>query len=254
MLSPVSGYVNKNLGFGKAGTGNSWQLLGRTATAATVGGTVTAISGGKFANGAASAAFMHLVNAEATGVVGLLRERRSKLNRNRNGNMTLYEAELYELMALEYQNTRSKHHEKSDGLLRGDFTTLAGADGFFRSSHTSQAQLGRENLGGKYPPGFRGVGYLLVPDSKLNFWQVDGLVGGTLRNDEMNDLTTGMTDRVLGYSTSTSNVHLNIYTSAEIRSDRGGFFSDARRDWYWAGYHDADRRLNGHTFPSRPRR
>jgi hypothetical protein len=66
ILSPVSGYMNKNLGFGKAGTGNGWQLLGRTATAATVGGTVTAISGGKFGNGAATAAFMHLVNAEAT--------------------------------------------------------------------------------------------------------------------------------------------------------------------------------------------
>jgi hypothetical protein len=66
MLSPVSGYMNENLGFGKAGTGNGWQLLGRTATAATVGGTVTAISGGKFANGAATAAFMHFVNAEAT--------------------------------------------------------------------------------------------------------------------------------------------------------------------------------------------
>jgi hypothetical protein len=66
MLSPVSGYVNENLGFGKAGTGNGWQLLGRTATAATVGGTVTAISGGKFANGAATAAFMHLVNHEVT--------------------------------------------------------------------------------------------------------------------------------------------------------------------------------------------
>jgi hypothetical protein len=65
MLSPVSGNMNKNLGFGKAGTGSGWQLLGRTATAATVGGTVTANSGGKFGNGAATAAFMHLVNHEA---------------------------------------------------------------------------------------------------------------------------------------------------------------------------------------------
>jgi hypothetical protein len=69
MLSPVSGYVNENLGFGKAGTGNGWQLLGRTATSAAVGGTVAVIGGGKFGNGAATAAFMHLVNAEATGAI-----------------------------------------------------------------------------------------------------------------------------------------------------------------------------------------
>jgi hypothetical protein len=77
MLSPVSGYVNENLGFGKAGTGNGWQLLGRTATAATVGGTVTAICGGKFANGAATAAFMHLVNAEAPEAIAGITKRGS---------------------------------------------------------------------------------------------------------------------------------------------------------------------------------
>jgi hypothetical protein len=65
-LSPVSGYLNKNLGFGTAGSGAGWQYLGRTATSAAVGGTVTVISGGKFGNGAATAAFMHLVNSEAT--------------------------------------------------------------------------------------------------------------------------------------------------------------------------------------------
>jgi uncharacterized protein (TIGR02594 family) len=68
-LSPVSGYLNKNLGFGTAGSGAGWQYLGRTATSAVVGGTVTAISGGKFGNGAATAAFMHLVNSEATEAV-----------------------------------------------------------------------------------------------------------------------------------------------------------------------------------------
>jgi hypothetical protein len=64
VLSPVSGHINKGLGFGTPGTGNGWQLLGRTATSAVVGGAASVIGGGKFANGAASAAFMHLVNAE----------------------------------------------------------------------------------------------------------------------------------------------------------------------------------------------
>jgi hypothetical protein len=73
-LSPVTYYTN--MGFGEPGTGNSWQYLGRTATAATIGGTVTAISGGKFGNGAATAAFMHVVNAEVTG--GLKKPRSGK--------------------------------------------------------------------------------------------------------------------------------------------------------------------------------
>jgi hypothetical protein len=44
------------------GMGNSF--LGRTATAAVMGGTATAIGGGKFANGALTAGFMHVVNDE----------------------------------------------------------------------------------------------------------------------------------------------------------------------------------------------
>jgi hypothetical protein len=70
-LSPVGRGINKSLNFEvEAGArSNGWQYLGRTATAATMGGTVTAISGGKFANGAATAAFMHVVNHEVTGTI-----------------------------------------------------------------------------------------------------------------------------------------------------------------------------------------
>ena len=40
-------------------------IFGRTAVAAMVGGTATAIGGGKFANGANTAAFQHLFNQES---------------------------------------------------------------------------------------------------------------------------------------------------------------------------------------------
>jgi hypothetical protein len=69
LLSPVGRGINRRLKLGEPGTGNSWQYLGRTATAATIGGTVTAISGGKFGNGAATAAFMHVVNHEVTSLL-----------------------------------------------------------------------------------------------------------------------------------------------------------------------------------------
>ena len=51
--------------FGKSGSGwDGGKIVARTAAAAAVGGTVSEIGGGKFANGAATAAMVHLFNAE----------------------------------------------------------------------------------------------------------------------------------------------------------------------------------------------
>jgi RHS repeat-associated protein len=54
--------------------GQSIGILGRTALAATIGGTASAVGGGKFANGAKTAAMQHLFNEEAltTGVKWLM--------------------------------------------------------------------------------------------------------------------------------------------------------------------------------------
>jgi RHS repeat-associated protein len=57
-LSPVAA----NTHFGRQVIGGT--RLGRTAFAAVVGGTAAELTGGKFANGAVTAAFMHIVNAE----------------------------------------------------------------------------------------------------------------------------------------------------------------------------------------------
>ncbi len=51
-------------GLGTPQDGNNVKMVARTMVAATVGGTVASIGGGKFANGAISAAFVHLYNAE----------------------------------------------------------------------------------------------------------------------------------------------------------------------------------------------
>jgi len=60
-LTPFAG----RLGLGQAVTGGIQKVAARTAVAATIGGTASALSGGKFANGAISAGFMHLFNQEA---------------------------------------------------------------------------------------------------------------------------------------------------------------------------------------------
>ena len=55
-------------GMGKAGDFSDGRWALRTTAAATVGGTVSELSGGDFANGATTAAFVHLFNQEAHGM------------------------------------------------------------------------------------------------------------------------------------------------------------------------------------------
>jgi hypothetical protein len=59
--------ISKKLGLGEAGDMDSLgQFAGRTAVAGIIGGTASAVGGGKFSNGAYTAAFQHLLNAEAS--------------------------------------------------------------------------------------------------------------------------------------------------------------------------------------------
>ncbi|WP_125564710.1 RHS repeat-associated core domain-containing protein [Pseudoalteromonas rubra] len=73
-------------GFTKMAMGNAgfnmnnraWTAIaGRTAVAAIVGGTASAITGGKFSNGARTAAMMHLLNAEGRGAFEAKQQRRT---------------------------------------------------------------------------------------------------------------------------------------------------------------------------------
>jgi len=57
----ASGFTSSFFSPGTTGKGG---FLGRTSISAIVGGTASALGGGKFANGAASGAFVHMFNAE----------------------------------------------------------------------------------------------------------------------------------------------------------------------------------------------
>jgi len=61
-----SGFAASGFSVGSSGYGG---VAGRTAIMATVSGTVSEATGGKFANGAVSGAFVHLFNAEGTRLV-----------------------------------------------------------------------------------------------------------------------------------------------------------------------------------------
>ena len=61
----IGGSVAPHLGMGTPGDwSDPWKVAERTAFSATIGGTASALGGGKFANGAVTAAFQHLCNAE----------------------------------------------------------------------------------------------------------------------------------------------------------------------------------------------
>ena len=60
----LSGFIASGFSVGNSGYGG---VMGRTAIMVIVGGTVSEIGGGKFANGAMTAAFVHLYNAEMGG-------------------------------------------------------------------------------------------------------------------------------------------------------------------------------------------
>lgn len=61
-VSGVTGSIGGLGGFDESGAAS---IIARTLTAGVIGGTTAALSGGKFANGAYTAAFQHLLNAEA---------------------------------------------------------------------------------------------------------------------------------------------------------------------------------------------
>ena len=61
----VAGSIAPSLGMGTPGDGDFGKTTLRTAFAAVVGGTTSELGGGKFANGAQTAAFQHLFNAES---------------------------------------------------------------------------------------------------------------------------------------------------------------------------------------------
>ncbi len=61
----ISGFVSSSFSIGDDGFGEGTAgVITRTAIMATVGGTVSRLGGGKFANGAVTATFVHLFNAE----------------------------------------------------------------------------------------------------------------------------------------------------------------------------------------------
>ncbi len=87
-----SGFVSSGFSVGTEGYGG---IRGRTMIMATVGGTVSEITGGRFANGAVSGAFVHLFNAEARRIL-----------KPSEYNFRVAHAALKEINALERMNSR----------------------------------------------------------------------------------------------------------------------------------------------------
>ena len=74
----------------KFGGGDSYSVAARTAVAGIVGGTASAIGGGKFANGAFTAAFQHYLNAESEDTLGKMARRNAWSPERRNKILNYY--------------------------------------------------------------------------------------------------------------------------------------------------------------------
>jgi hypothetical protein len=70
--SPITNQIGASLNLGTPGTGSRTQVLGRTLLAGAVGGTASALGGGKFANGFVTAAMQHLMNAERSSLMKVI--------------------------------------------------------------------------------------------------------------------------------------------------------------------------------------
>jgi hypothetical protein len=229
-LSPVGRGINKSLNFEvEAGArSNGWQYLGRTATAATMGGTVTAISGGKFANGAATAAFMHVVNHEAADFASnqiekILVERRVAYDTLGVGNMLVSTNELLELFSHDYERilNDSKSQVISDAYLKG-----GNADNWFlRDFHN------RDRKGFYGRPLDAGAGFYLV-DGSSDFRPLKELSEKSYLSYEINYFTVGMASKIAGHSKIRSWTNFKLYTN-KVRGDKR---VGNRSDWFWAGY------------------
>jgi RHS repeat-associated protein len=72
--------ISQRMGLGQDGDWSDFsKMFGRTAVAGVIGGTASAVGGGKFANGAYTAAFQHLANAESGNILSRLRGARQAL-------------------------------------------------------------------------------------------------------------------------------------------------------------------------------
>ena len=148
-IKAVSGFFGSNQG--------GWMIAARTTAAAAIGGTATALGGGKFANGAITSAFQQLFNAEAAkmSVKRVLIAIDSEFAGDRaykNPGITTTVEEDYEL------KERPRLEEKYLGKLKVDITTIDS-----KGDLDQQLMTAREN-GIKYDlvivEGHGGTGYI----------------------------------------------------------------------------------------------
>ncbi len=142
-LSAAAGAAATHTGlYGKFQGSGIDKVAGRTAVAAVIGGTASALGGGKFANGAWTAAFQHLLNSEAI------------FNK------------LLPLDKLAAQAASDVYDEKTGGLLGGWSGAEYSKDGFY-------ASLSFKN--GYYFLAFRGTNMTSIDDWSANLSQGVGM-------------------------------------------------------------------------------
>ncbi len=212
-----------------------WAVAGRTAIAAVSGGISSLVTGGKFADGAYSAAFFHLFNNELDNFFKSLDSRRLAYNERKEGNMVMDSDELTFLMESDFQAGLVRALDK-DGMTLNELKNYADNKHFYNYYSLPE--------GMEPPPGYRGAGFII--DNKYSnysnpFTALLINAGKAFWNWEINYYVVGQWSRIRGLDPEGA---FAIYKAYNITSP-SKWGPSYRQNWFWVGYSYADARLSG---------
>jgi RHS repeat-associated protein len=219
-----------------------WAVAGRTAISAVTGGLSAMATGGKFADGAYSAAFFHLFNNELDSLYESLDKRRLAYNERKEGNMVMTTDELTYLMESDYQAGLVRALDK-DGMTLDELEHYADNKHLYKYYKTPGSERGDERTIAPVQ-GFRGAGFIL--DNEYSSYPNPFIaslanMGKAFWNWEINYYVVGQWSRLRGLDSEGAFI---IYKAYYLKNP-SKWGPNNRQAWFWAGYSYADARQSG---------
>lgn len=239
VIGTVAGDLFGGVASSVSSSDNIGGVLARTLTAAAVGGTVAALSGGSFANGAISAAFSHLFNDELTR--GYFQRRRN--NANAAGKKHIHVEETWVMNTMDEYYKEGMAIRNNGGISWDNLRFNADSDEFYRDYDLS-ANPPSKYLPTRGPGGLFGKEFIINPSGTEP--TLRGLTGFVYENQEINYFVVGMWARLKDLSRTQAGTIFNLRMTQKSATSVD-FYKYARpkhmRTWYDRGYNYADGRL-----------
>jgi len=150
---------------------------------AVVGGTVSELTGGKFANGAVSGAFVHLFNAER-GFKTLVQAAKRAIEMINPRSMAEH---------IEYAGTIYKDSQGKYGYTGPYKGTLAGSDPHINNIPKNTVAVGYYHTHGGIDPGYDNEHFSQADYDYANYYKIDAFVGTPWTKIDYYNYTSGKT-------------------------------------------------------------